>query len=98
MTTPLFIGDEVTAAAYRLAGLRTRVPDKGTVAEIFEAALDDAALVLITANCAAELPTGRIAGAMRLAEPLVLIVPDAANQVAPPDLGREVDHVLGIDA
>lgn len=96
--TPLFIGDEVTAAAYRLVGLRTRIADKDTVATIFEEALEDTELVLITAACAAELPTGRIGSAMRTGEPLVLIVPDAANRVAPPDLGREVDHVLGIEA
>lgn len=98
MTTPLFIGDEVTAAAYRLAGLRTLVADKDTLARNFDAALEEATLVFITAACAAELPTGRIESAMRTAEPLVLIVPDAANRVAPPDLGRAVDRVLGIEA
>lgn len=98
MTTPLFIGDEVTAAAYRLAGVRTLIADKDTLATTFDEALKDTNLLLITAVCAAELPTGRIDSAMRTADPLVLIVPDAANRIAPPDLGREVDHVLGIEA
>jgi len=98
VTTPLFIGDEVTAAAYRLAGVRTLIADKDSLARIFDEALEETKLVFITAACAAELPTGRIDSAIRTAEPLVLIVPDAANRVAPPDLGREVDHVLGIEA
>jgi len=29
MTTPIYIGDEVSAAGFRLAGLRIRVPAEG---------------------------------------------------------------------
>ena len=98
MTAPLFIGDEVTAAGYRLAGASTRiVDDDAGVAEIFADALRDAELVIITAVCAAKLPDGRLSDALRTAEPLVLLVPDAAQGIVPADLSVHVDRELGIE-
>ena len=97
MTMPVFIGDEVTAAAYRLIGLRTHVVVHGAVLKAFEAAREDADLLLITAACASELGSERLDAAMREAKPLILVVPDAGGQGAPPDLDKEVDRVLGIE-
>ena len=97
MTVPVFIGDEVTAAAYRLIGLRTHVVVNGAVLKAFEAARREADLLLITAPCAAELGNERMDAAMREARPLILVVPDAAKQGTPPDLDKEVDRVLGIE-
>ena len=37
MAAPVFIGDEVTATAYRLAGVATRVPGFGEVPRVFDA-------------------------------------------------------------
>lgn len=96
MAAPVFIGDEVTAAGYRLAGAKTIVPAAGSVAESFAAARQEAPLVLITAACAGELPDGDMARAMRAAEPPVLVVPGAAGE-APPDLAGAVGHALGIE-
>lgn len=98
MAAPVFIGDEVTAAGYRLAGARTLIPEPGAVPLAFEQALDDAELVIITAACSIELQPRRLDDAIRRADPLILVVPDAANRVTPPDLSVEVDRVLGIDA
>lgn len=97
MAVPAFIGDEVTAAAWRLIGVRAVAVDSGNVAEAFEAAMADGDLLLVTAACAAELDGERLDAAVRHAKPLILVVPDAANRIAPPDLDREVDRVLGIE-
>lgn len=97
MTVPAFIGDEVTATAWRLIGVRATAVDEGNVAPAFEAALGDTGLLLITAACAAEIDADRLDAAVRRADPLILVVPDAANRLAPPDLDREVDRVLGIE-
>lgn len=97
MTIPVFVGDEVTASAWRLIGARTLAADADGAARAFDAALEDAELVLVTAVCAAALDRDRLDAAVRRANPLVLIVPDAANRVAPPDLDRMVDRVLGIE-
>lgn len=97
MAAPVFIGDEVTAAGYRLAGARTLAPRHSTVAKTFANALNDAPLIFITAAFAAELPDGLLDHALRAADPLVLVVPDAANRVSPPDLDAQVARTLGIE-
>ena len=97
MTVPVFIGDEVTAAAYRLVGLRTHVIENGAVLGAFEQACDDADLLLITAACVSELGSDRLDAAMRRGKPLIVIVPDAARRTMPPDLDKEVERVLGIE-
>lgn len=92
-----FIGDEVTAMAWRLIGVRATAVRDGGITAAFEAALADDGLLLVTAACAAELDSERLDAALRQARPLILLVPDAANRLAPPDLGREIDRVLGIE-
>ncbi|MDH3532751.1 MAG: hypothetical protein OEO82_07460 [Gammaproteobacteria bacterium] len=97
MAAPVFIGDEVTAAGYRLAGARVVVPAAGQVEAAFAAALAATELLLITAACAAELSASRLERAMQSADPLLLIVPDAAALAAPADLSQRVDRVLGLE-
>lgn len=97
MTVPVFVGDEVTASAWRLIGARTIVVDDDDATAVFDAALEDTELVLITAPCAATLDSGRLDAAVRQAQPLVLVVPDAAGRRAPPDLDAAIDGVLGIE-
>jgi vacuolar-type H+-ATPase subunit F/Vma7 len=97
VSVPAFIGDEITATAWRLLGVRATAVDAGNAAQAFEAALGDTGLLLITAACAAEIDRERLDEATRRADPLILVVPDAANRLAPPDLDREVDRVLGIE-
>ena len=97
MAVPAFIGDEVTATAWRLIGVRAVTVDSGNAADALDAALGESGLLLVTAACAAELDSARLDAAVRDAEPLILVVPDAAGRLAPPDLDREVDRVLGIE-
>jgi vacuolar-type H+-ATPase subunit F/Vma7 len=97
VTVPAFIGDEVTAAAWRLIGVRAEAIDEDGVEDVFEAMLGETKLLLVTAPCAAELDSELLDVAVRAAKPLILVVPDAANRVALPDLDRQVDRVLGIE-
>jgi vacuolar-type H+-ATPase subunit F/Vma7 len=94
---PAFIGDAITASAWRLIGVHTTAVEAGKAAEAFDSAIGYDGLLLITAACAAELDSDRLDAALRQARPLILIVPDAANRLAPPDLDSEVDRVLGIE-
>lgn len=96
MATLFFIGDEVTAAGFRLAGAEIRVPGEGDASPAFAEALGEAELVLITMACAAELDPADLGRSVRRATPLVLVVPDAVSDVVPQDLGAAVDRVLGI--
>jgi vacuolar-type H+-ATPase subunit F/Vma7 len=95
---PLFIGDEITAAAYRQAGVRTCPVESGRAASAIEEALEDAELLLVTPACAAELGDERLSALVRRARPLLAIVPDAAGRSAPPEMDAAVDRVLGIES
>ena len=95
--TAVFIGDEVTAAAFRLAGVTTQAPKISDVRRVFETAFDEADLVLITADYAGELDQESLHAAIRRADPLVLVVPDGGNRYRPEDLDARVDRVLGIE-
>jgi vacuolar-type H+-ATPase subunit F/Vma7 len=93
-----YIGDEATAAGYRLAGAEVRVPTDEDTPEVFRRAREaDADLILLSAGLVAALPREELDAALLAAEPLVAIVPDAHGRHAPPDVAREVRLALGIE-
>lgn len=96
MTNAFFIGDELTAAGFRLAGAEGRTPAEADIAAAFAEALEKAELVLITSSSAALLDTGVLERAVRRASPMVLVVPGAVSGERPPDLGDAVERALGI--
>lgn len=96
---PVFIGDEVTATAYRLAGLDARVAAPEQAGAHWARALREAPpLILITAECAAALPAEALDAALARFDPPVAIVPDAGGRVPLPDLMQRVRASLGITA
>lgn len=96
MTAPVFIGDEVTAAGYRLAGAEVRVATRDDVGRVFRRALGESDFVVLTTAAAGMLPTSLVDDAVHRANPLVLVVPDAVERHAPPDYGVTVAEALGI--
>jgi vacuolar-type H+-ATPase subunit F/Vma7 len=97
VAVPVFIGDEVSASGWRLIGVHTIVADCDDAAGAFDAVPGDTELLLVTAVCAAGLESGRLDAAVQRGKPMVLVVPDAANRLGPPDLDSKVDRVLGIE-
>ena len=94
---PVFIGDEVTGAAYRLAGFDVRIAAPAASFEAWRRALDEAPpLILITAECAAALPAETLDAALMRCDPPVAIVPDAAARAPLPDVTARVRASLGI--
>jgi vacuolar-type H+-ATPase subunit F/Vma7 len=99
MGTPVVIADEITAAGYRLAGARTIVPDDPrSVVRDFDGALDSCELLLITAELARHVPADRLAEALLVARPLLVVVPDAGGRVEPPSLEHELRSALGVES
>jgi vacuolar-type H+-ATPase subunit F/Vma7 len=98
MTHALFIGDEVAAAGWRLAGAATQVPAPGTEGEALAAALSDAALVLIAAETAARIPEVQLRAALRRLSPVTVIVPDLRGLVPYPDVAARMKRQLGIES
>lgn len=94
---PVFIGDEVTAAGYRLAGLEDRVGGAAEAPALWARALQDAPpLILITAECAAALDAAELDAALARLDPPVAIVPDAGGRVPLPEVMARVRASLGI--
>jgi vacuolar-type H+-ATPase subunit F/Vma7 len=98
VTQIYYIGDEVTAAGYRLAGAETRVPSAADVAEVFQRAVrDGASMILLSAESAAALDPEELSAALLGEQPLVAIVSDVYGRHPTPDIAREVRLALGIE-
>ena len=97
MGRPVFIGDEATAAAYRLAGFEIRVVTPDQAALAWRRALEQAPpVLLITGECAAKVPADVLDDALLRCDPPVVIVPDAASRAPLPDYAGRVRASLGI--
>jgi vacuolar-type H+-ATPase subunit F/Vma7 len=98
MARIVYIGDETTAAGFRLAGLDTRVAAPGDAAETLRQAVADGSdCILLSAMLAGYVPAATLATALTGAEPLFALVPDIRGRGAPPDLAHQVRAALGID-
>jgi len=98
MSAPIYLGDEVSAAGFRLAGARVAVPDEGAEAAALASARAEAPLVLVCAAVAARIPESDMAKALAALAPLTLIVPDLSGDVPLPDLAARLRRQLGMEA
>lgn len=85
----VFVGDEVTALGFRLAGVETRVPNADEVESVLAAAEKDAALVIVTAELAGSSRKSPRRGVR-------LVIASAKGEVSPPDFVQRVRRELGI--
>lgn len=97
MAAPVYLGDEVSAAGYRLAGVRTRVPERGGEAAALLAARAEAPLVLVSATVAARIADDALRDAQTALAPLVLVVPDLVAGASVPDLAARLRKQLGLE-
>ncbi|MFO1398513.1 MAG: V-type ATP synthase subunit F [Burkholderiales bacterium] len=98
MAAPIFLGDDVAAAGFRLAGATVRMPRPGDETAAFAAARREAGLVLVAADVAARIDPATLRAAQAALTPLVAIVPDVHDAVAPPDLAARLRAQLGFEA
>lgn len=99
MARIVYIGDEVTALGFRLAGLDTRIAGPGEAAETLrQAAADAAECILLSGQLAEFVPAAHLEAALLATEPLLALVPDIRGDGAPADIARQVRNALGIDA
>jgi vacuolar-type H+-ATPase subunit F/Vma7 len=96
VSNPVYIGDAVSAAGYRLAGLRVHVPNTGELLAEIEEATNDAPLVLLGADVAAQLPVAALDRLLSAVTPAVVVVPDVRAQVDLPDLATRLRQQLGV--
>jgi vacuolar-type H+-ATPase subunit F/Vma7 len=96
MNAPVYIGDAVSAAGYRLAGLQVRVAESATIRMVVEQACLDAPLLLLGADLAAQLPAAELDRLLSRLTPAVVVVPDVRGQAAMPDLVNRLRQQLGM--
>ncbi len=96
MAVAVYIGDEVSAAGYRLAGLRVHVPQMEDVLETIEHALRDAPLVLLGADLVSHLPSMELDRLLSGVSPAVVVVPDIRGRTPLPDLAHRLREQLGV--
>ena len=92
----VFLGDEVSAAAYRLAGVDARAAAPGEEAASLAAARSAAALVLVAASVAARLPAPVLRAAGAAVSPLVVVIPDLGSDGSLPDIATRLRRQLGL--
>lgn len=97
--TLAYLGNAQDAAGWRLAGALATAPMPGTEVQAFRAALNAAAVVLVAADVARELPAELLEPALAALQPLVLVLPDAAGG-APlaSDPAERVRRQLGLES
>jgi vacuolar-type H+-ATPase subunit F/Vma7 len=98
MRAPIYLGDEVSAAGYRLAGAQVRVPAPHEASAAFEEACAWAPLVFVSAAVAVNIDAAQLRVALTALQPLVLIVPDAQGEASRPDLAARLRGQLGMEA
>jgi len=98
MSAPIYLGDEVSAAGYRIAGALTRTPRAGEEAAALADARAQAPLVLVSAAVAAGVGEKALRAALADASPLVLVVPDLLGEAALPDIAARLRVQLGLEA
>lgn len=97
MDAPVYIGDELGAIGYRLAGAETFVAEHAVnLEELIEAAVAHSPLVLLGATAAESLPPEHLHRLLRALKPRVVVVPDIGGVTAPPDLASWLRGQLGM--
>lgn len=98
MPLPVFIGDEVTACGYRLAGADVRMPAPREAAHALRRARrEQPPLILMTAEYAERVPEDQLHAALAALAPPLLVVPDAAGRVPVPDLVGRIRAQVGVE-
>ena len=98
MGRAIFIGDELSAAGFRLTGIETLVPKPDAVESAFADARTRGSVVIITADLARYIPPPQLEAAMLAEAPTLAIIPDVLFRAPVPDLTRRLRSVLGIEA
>ncbi|MFA7270527.1 MAG: hypothetical protein WC073_14405 [Sterolibacterium sp.] len=96
-SSSIFLGDELSAAGYRLAGVDARVPAPGDEAQCFEKALGEARILLLGARCARAIAPAALEAALALLSPLVIVVPEWDGRQVAADPASKVRRALGVE-
>jgi vacuolar-type H+-ATPase subunit F/Vma7 len=90
-----FIGEELPAAGYRLAGAAVRTPRAGEELAALQATLTEADLVLVSARLAARIDPAALETVLAAPHPLTLVVAELDGEALRPDAAERARRLLG---
>ena len=93
----IYIGDELTAAGFRLAGAQILLPAAGEEAASLVQAQRDGQLILVSADVAARIPRESLGAALAALAPLTLVVPDLLGRQPVPDRVQRLRRRMGME-
>lgn len=96
MAAPIFIGDEVNAAGYRLAGVRVRTPNPDDILDVIKWASAQSSLVMLTPEYAAMLSDSDHDHFLSQESPPVVVVPDIRASKHKDVLANRLRSQLGV--
>jgi vacuolar-type H+-ATPase subunit F/Vma7 len=96
MSVTAFIGDEVSAAGYRLCGVEVHIADRSNALSLINQACKRASLVLVASSTASYLDKTQLDQLMATITPPVLVVPDVAGRQPVPDITTRIHRQLGM--
>ena len=96
MPAPAFIGDEISALAYRLAGAQVRTPPPEQTIAALHWARKHAPLVLLSAEYARHVPSAELERLLAAVSPPLVIVPDLRGRMTVDDLTKGLRRQLGV--
>jgi vacuolar-type H+-ATPase subunit F/Vma7 len=91
-----FMGDELTAAGFRLAGVEVHVPSRAAASAVFRRLAAEAELVILTAEVAGWLPAEEVRRLVVAERPQVAVIADVRGQVLPSELSTALKRQLGM--
>ena len=96
MSVAEFIGDEVSAAGYRLCGVEVHIANESNALALIREACKRASLVLVGSSTAQNLHAAELDDLLANIQPPVLVVPDVSGRHAVPDIASKVNKQLGL--
>lgn len=99
MDEPVFIGDEVTAAGFRLGGARVFIVDSDSIDAAMEEALAlEPCLIVLTAEAAGFLDERLAWRLVRQLQPPVAVIGDLRGRAKAPAMRRAMLKRLGVSS
>ena len=96
MLEPLFIGDELSATGYRLAGMRVRTPQPEQLQSVLDWASSHSPLVVITAEYMSLLSDIDQQKYLTQETPMLVVVPDIRDITPVKDVAIQLRKQLGL--
>jgi len=96
MSVAEFIGDEVSAAGYRLCGIDVHIANSSNALSLIRKSCERASLVLVGSSIAQYIHSTELDQLLAGIQPPVLIVPDVRGLQDVPDIASRIKKQLGL--